>query len=370
MVHILLNQSNKEYSFPKVIIEVYFIFKTLTKRIKIKFINTIITFTLLSTIVYFIITIGSKLLTHYPQLEGSHIVFFGVVFSLILIMLFLEGTKDELKRTLRQFSFWLIIFLLLLGFSLTQINVYILPKLSNETLLSTSLILIGILFNFAQVLSTGRTAYSLALKEVNKEGIIERTYSEAFTYSKFLRIIGEYKSTQKQIISEIKNEIARIGLKKFLINMLPVWSIIIFFLFTFTILNLYSSNISNLFESILDFIINIWILLWGGDKDFAMSLFVLLLLFYFFFKQLSVLLLLFREKHLIPIFKQIEMMLLTTIIIVIFIDIILVNITLVNVIVVPLGIITILLGALLAFIEKLTSNSKNSNSNNKNKNNE
>ncbi|MEK5488361.1 hypothetical protein [Lysinibacillus sp. FSL M8-0355] len=299
-------------------------------------------------------------------MEDIHIVFLGVVFSLILIMLFLEGTKDELKRALRQFSFWLIIFLLLLSFSLTQINIYILPKISIESLISATLILIGILFNFAQVLSTGRTAYSLALKEVNKEGIIERAYNEAFTYSKFLRIVGEYKNTQKQIINEIKNEIARTGLKKFLINMLPVLGLIIFFLFTFTILNLYSSNISSLFESMLDFIIDIWILLWGGDKDFAMSLFFLILLFYFFFKQLSVLLLLFKEKHLIPILKKIEVMLIISIFIVIFIDNIFINITLIDVAVVPLSIITILLGASLTLIGKLKSNSLNSNDKHKN----
>lgn len=66
MVHILLNQSNKEYSFPKIIIEVYFTFKYLLEGIKIKSINTIITFTLLFTMIYFIIIIGSKLLTYYP----------------------------------------------------------------------------------------------------------------------------------------------------------------------------------------------------------------------------------------------------------------------------------------------------------------
>ncbi|GIN87565.1 hypothetical protein J6TS2_39510 [Heyndrickxia sporothermodurans] len=47
-----------------------------------------------------------------------------------------------------------------------------------------------------------------------------------------------------------------------------------------------------------------------------------------------------------------------------------INITLVNVVVVPLGIITFLLGALLAFIGKITNNNKNSNSNDRSKNNE
>ncbi|WP_257347296.1 hypothetical protein [Pseudalkalibacillus decolorationis] len=354
MVPILLNQSNREYSIPKVLIEVHFIFVSLTRRIEIKIFSTLITFVLLITIVNLMVMNGVKILSYYPQLQGNHILFGGVVFILILMMLFLEATNDELKRTFRQFVFWLIIFFLFLGFSFTQINLYILPQLDNENFINAIIILIGIMFNFAQVLSSGRTAYNLALKQVKEEGLIESAYNEAFTYSEFIRIVGDYKSTQKQLFNEIKDEIKRIGLQKFIIKMLPFFSLIIFILFVYTILLLNSKSIETFLQILLDFLINSWVSLLGGNKELAMYLFFLLLLFYFFFKQLSVLLKIIKEKHFIPIFTQIEIMLMTLIAIFVFIDIILIDVILFNFVVMPLFIITIILGVSLSIIKKFT----------------
>jgi len=84
------------------------------------------------------------------------------------------------------------------------LGLHILPKLDNESALNAIIILIGITFNLAQVLSCGREVYRLAMEKINHEGLIKKAYEEAFTYMNLLNIIEEYKNTQKEIFHEIR----------------------------------------------------------------------------------------------------------------------------------------------------------------------
>lgn len=251
MVPIILNLDNTKYSFPKSLINIYFVFKT----VSIKRLRTFLNIVLISFIVYFLFILISKILSYYPQLQRNYPLWGYIIFIQILMMLYLESTLDEFKRALRQFYFWLVVFIIFLIFTFTQLGLYILPKLDDENALNAIIILIGITFNLAQVLSSGREVYRLAMEKINRDGLIELAYEEAFTYMKMLKIIEEYRNTQKELFYEIMKEIKSIGFRRFIIKMAPFILIALGSLIILTVLQIYSDNIGHFFQSAIDFIV-------------------------------------------------------------------------------------------------------------------
>jgi len=89
-----------------------------------------------------------------------------------------------------------------------------------------------------------------------------------------------------------------------------------------TVMQIYSDNIGHVFQSAIDFVVKMWVLLLGGDKNFALYVFLLLLSLYYFFYNIRELIRNFKKQNSILTLTRIEMILIALCLLMAFISMI------------------------------------------------
>jgi hypothetical protein len=278
-IALLINIKETHFSLPRLLIILTLMLKKLKLHIRfIKLIGIIIFAFIGIGVIYAFTPINFDLLSVSEQIS------FLLIILLAFVLIILEVRTDSIKRYSYQFLFWSFLFILSFLFSVFQINDYLIV-VSDDIAIPIMIAIVGILFNFAQLLSSARNMFEAVYK------IVEQDYNEliessAYKFDDLVTSMLDFTVKQRIFRDEVKEQIRELGLKATITKFLPFlvgYTIMISVIFS---INYTQGYIESFFEMVLDYVGWVWVSLWGGDKKVATLMGALAVVFYFFFKNL------------------------------------------------------------------------------------
>ncbi|WP_335871156.1 hypothetical protein [Bacillus sp. 2205SS5-2] len=281
---VFLNIGNIKMNIPDFIINVYLV---VIKINVLKQIKLAIGWTLFVTILYYYLF--SNIILEILPHENWLLVGMLVICIFFSVMLFSEGTIDHKQRIVRKFMLWFLLFLLLFGFSISQIVFTI--TIGNEVeMIFVVPVVLGLIFNFSFILENARDLYKVYVME-NIDFIKEKqnwmNNKESFSYD-YLKKIFYMKRKELRIIKEKylnMNDSEKKQFYKFTIIFLLL--LVVFYgVYMFLFVNQIEKTetfVMHIFKGIYTFYVS----LFQGNERLANTMAILCFFVYYFFLELN-----------------------------------------------------------------------------------
>jgi hypothetical protein len=297
LISLLINIRDTSFSLPRFLIIFILMIKQLELHIRFLKLSLIILSAIAGIVIIHIITP-----IHLNILTGSQVIILYLTILLVTVLLILEIRTDKIKRYSYQFVFWSILFIGAFAFSVYQINEY-LKKFDDNSMVAIFISILGIIFNFAQVLSAGRNMFEESYKVVlNEYNLLIQ--NNLYKFDDFIILVLNFSVKQKLFRQEVREQIKELGLKKFLIKLIPIISIqavLIFITFKYTDTIVY--KIDSIFDFLIQKIGNLWSYLWNGNEEIAILVAFLIIFIIGFYKNLLLLFSSLKNKNLEEFFS-------------------------------------------------------------------
>lgn len=261
-ITLLINIKETQFSLPRLLIILWLMLKKLKLHIRfIKLIGIIVCAFIGMSVIYALTPINLEVLSINEQIT----LFLIILLAIVLVTL--EVRTDSIKRYSYQFVLWSVLFILSFLFSVFQINDYLIV-VSDDSVIPIMVATVGILFNFAQVLSSGRKMFEAVNKTVEKdyEKLIENL---AYKFDDLVASMLDFSVKQKMFRNEVNEQIRDLGLRATITIFLPYLLGYSFMLICFTLIYHFEGHIESMLKKVLDLVVWVWVSLWGGDKKVA-----------------------------------------------------------------------------------------------------
>lgn len=358
---VLLNFGNPKLNIPNFIINIYLV---IIKINVLKQIMLAIAWALIAPLLYFYL-FSNIIFELFPE-ENWLLVGTLVLCLFFSVMLFTEGTVEHKQRIVRKFMLWFLLFLLLVGFSFSQIFMSVKDGNEIEMILVVPVVL-GLIFNFSFILENARELYKVYVIE-NKDFIIEKqewmdkkeSYSYLYLKNTLYLKREEFKVIKEKYLQMNRRE--KNQFHKFIIK-LSLMMVLFYgigqFLFVDQI-----EKIELFITDIFKDIYSLYVSLFQGNERLAISIAVLCCFLYYFYKELNIGMSSFNLYSLQEKITQIEkiVFLLTAIVVIVFYLFNLNNLLLEYMVIILMLILVIIIPLTRIIINKIdTLNSKNDN---------
>lgn len=277
---IVINRNyNEIFSLPQYILNGYFILRKI--NFKKRAVQEIVFFLIvyLSLLLIFL-GISTKL---FP--DNYLIIFvFSIFLFMVTLLIYCEASVDKYKRAEKQFLLWLLLFCMLLFFT-----IYNLPKtfatFQNDTIINIVLLFIGLLFNFALVMDKSREFFGYYY-QLNKDEleIIWAELGPKYDFRAFMKIVDQKLGDSKTVLIEMK-KLWNEGQKgRIILNLIviPLLFFLLFYVIQF-ITNHYEKEIQLFITSSIGNLFNLWKGIFNNDENLSIFILILAGLLYLFF---------------------------------------------------------------------------------------
>ncbi|WLR54617.1 hypothetical protein LC048_19680 [Mesobacillus subterraneus] len=314
---VLLNIGNPKLNIPNFIINIYLV---IIKINLLKQVMLAIAWAISAPLLYFYL-FSNIIFELFPE-ENWLLVGTLVLCFFFSVMLFTEGTVEHKQRIVRKFMLWFLLFLLLAGFSFSQIVMNV--KDGNEIeMIFVVPVVLGLIFNFSFILENARELYKVYVIE-NKDFLIEKQEwmdkKESYSYL-YLKNTLYLKREELKIIKEKYIQMNRREKKQFHKFIIKLFLIMVLFYGIGQFLFVDQIEKIELFMTdIFKEIYSLYVSMFQGDERVAIIIAVLTCFLYYFYKELKIGLSSFNLYSLQEKINQIEkiVFLLTAIVVIVF----------------------------------------------------
>jgi hypothetical protein len=289
-ITLLINIKETHFSLPRLLIIIWMMLLRLKLHIRfIKLLGIIGCALIGFSVIYAFIPIS------FDRFSPNQQITILLIFLLAIVLAILEVRIDSIKRYSYQFLLWSILFILSFLFSVFQINDFLFVDNEN-IIISITVAIVGVFFNFAQVLSSGRKMFEAVYKVVEKE-YKELIVNSVYKFDDLVASILDFSKKQKIFRYEVREQIRELGLKVTIIKFLPFLLGYSLLLVCFTLIYHVEEDIGGIVEKVLDLIGWVWVSLWAGNKKVATLMGLLVVVFYLFFNNLILLINTFNSTN-------------------------------------------------------------------------